>query len=201
MAKALDLAGMRFGRLTVLARVENDAHGKTQWVCRCDCGGAHIARVDNLKAGRVTRCPTCERERTAPLRIDAWYYSVMLGYDVTGKPGFVDGVAGFGVVSRDGVELMASPWAVGRIANRQPMPVINGVVCEMARRGLIRCVQSPAAASSWAYRNRALFVHHSFMDGDRVWTEWYGRTSEWRGPVDEIAHVAFGEPASVPEVE
>lgn len=199
MTKTVDLAGMRFGRLIVLARVDNDAHGRAQWVCRCDCGGAHIVRMDNLKSGRVTHCLTCERARREPWHIDAWYHSLMLGQDVTGKPGFVDGIAGFAVVSREGVELLRSPWASGRLARRQPMPVINAVVRGMARMGLIRCGQSPAAASAWAWRNRGLITHHSFMEGDRVWSEWYSRTKEWRGPVDEMDSVPFGEPASVPE--
>ena len=40
---ALDLEGKRFGRLTVLKRVENYIYPKShnsvsQWLCRCDCG-------------------------------------------------------------------------------------------------------------------------------------------------------------------
>ena len=33
-----NLVGKRFSRLIVLSRAENDAHNKTQWLCRCDCG-------------------------------------------------------------------------------------------------------------------------------------------------------------------
>ena len=41
MSKILDLTGQRFGRLTVIERVENK--GKhTRYLCHCDCGEEKI---------------------------------------------------------------------------------------------------------------------------------------------------------------
>ena len=37
MPKMRDLTGQRFGRLTVLHRVEPKSY-PIYWVCRCDCG-------------------------------------------------------------------------------------------------------------------------------------------------------------------
>lgn len=56
MGKVNDLAGLRFERLAVVARVENSRHGETQWLCRCDCGGDVVVLAGNLKAGRATSC-------------------------------------------------------------------------------------------------------------------------------------------------
>ena len=47
--KLEDLTGRRFGYLTVLNRVENDAHGKTQWRCLCFCGNETVVAASDLK--------------------------------------------------------------------------------------------------------------------------------------------------------
>lgn len=48
MTKPVDLTGKKFGRLTVLKRVENTKFNKTQWLCKCDCGKETIAIGGNL---------------------------------------------------------------------------------------------------------------------------------------------------------
>lgn len=58
-SRAEDLTGRRFGRLTVLNRVEN-RKGRTCWLCRCDCGGLCTATAHALKAGKVLGCG-CQR--------------------------------------------------------------------------------------------------------------------------------------------
>lgn len=62
MAQSENLTGCRFGRLTVLQRAEN-RHGRTCWLCRCDCGNTHVAAARDLKAGKVTSCG-CRRRQT-----------------------------------------------------------------------------------------------------------------------------------------
>lgn len=52
---AEDLTGRRFGRLTVLHRVEN-RNGRVCWACRCDCGTMHVVTAHDLKEGRVKSC-------------------------------------------------------------------------------------------------------------------------------------------------
>jgi len=52
---AEDLAGRRFGRLTVLERAENK-YGRVAWRCRCDCGNARIVTAHDLKCGHVKSC-------------------------------------------------------------------------------------------------------------------------------------------------
>jgi hypothetical protein len=50
----IDLAGQRFGRLTVLAR----AHTKIEifWLCRCDCGNSKVIAGRNLRDGDTRSC-------------------------------------------------------------------------------------------------------------------------------------------------
>ena len=52
-----DLTGRRFGRLIVIARgyIIPPKHG-TYWECRCDCGGAALARSDGLITGKRKSC-------------------------------------------------------------------------------------------------------------------------------------------------
>jgi len=56
MTKALDLIGKTFNKLTVLERVENDKHGKTRWLCRCDCGNKSTVGSRELIKGSTTSC-------------------------------------------------------------------------------------------------------------------------------------------------
>lgn len=56
MAKALDLTGQRFGRLTVIERAENNKHGNTMWLCRCDCGNITTVRTRDLKSYHTQSC-------------------------------------------------------------------------------------------------------------------------------------------------
>ena len=56
MSKLIDLTGQRFGKLTVLRRVDNDKHGQTMWECQCDCGNIIVAGRCNLRSGDTTSC-------------------------------------------------------------------------------------------------------------------------------------------------
>lgn len=51
-----DLTGRRFGKLTVLERVENNRYGHVQYRCACDCGGFVITEAERLRQGRVQSC-------------------------------------------------------------------------------------------------------------------------------------------------
>ena len=59
--KKADLAGQRFGKLTVLAEAESSATGQARWLCRCDCGNECTVFASNLKNGHSVSCG-CSRE-------------------------------------------------------------------------------------------------------------------------------------------
>ena len=56
MAKFEDLTNKKFGNLTVLRRVENSKHGKTQWLCQCSCGNLTKVVGSFLRNGRTKSC-------------------------------------------------------------------------------------------------------------------------------------------------
>lgn len=64
--KTVDLTGQRFGRLTVIRRV--DSHiapsGKKygRWECRCDCGRSVFCLTGNLRKGDCQSCGCMGRE-------------------------------------------------------------------------------------------------------------------------------------------
>lgn len=61
-----DMVGHRFGRLTVLARVERpDSSRAYCWLCRCDCGVEKIVRGINLRIGNTRSCGCKKRSRVA----------------------------------------------------------------------------------------------------------------------------------------
>lgn len=55
MSRLKNLAGERFGKLTVLERAESK-NGRTYWKCRCDCGTEVNVMASNLLRGNTTTC-------------------------------------------------------------------------------------------------------------------------------------------------
>ena len=62
MPKIIDHRGLRYGRLVVLERAENNAWGAAQWSCLCDCGGISVVRGNDLKLGKTTSCGCYNRD-------------------------------------------------------------------------------------------------------------------------------------------
>jgi hypothetical protein len=56
VAKALDLTGQKFGRLTGICRMGPDKHGKQTWKFACDCGGELVSVGSDVKSGKATSC-------------------------------------------------------------------------------------------------------------------------------------------------
>lgn len=54
--RALELSGLRFGKLVVISRIENSSDGRSRWLCQCDCGNSHMARGKLLKSGHTKSC-------------------------------------------------------------------------------------------------------------------------------------------------
>ncbi len=53
--KLIDLTGQRFGRLTIIKRMENK-NGHPWWLCKCDCGNEKCVSGDNLRNGSTQSC-------------------------------------------------------------------------------------------------------------------------------------------------
>ena len=54
--KAIDLTGQRFGKLTVIKRVENIPRHHARWLCKCDCVNMHIVESHGLRSGDIKSC-------------------------------------------------------------------------------------------------------------------------------------------------
>lgn len=59
-----DLLGMKFSRLTVIARDENNKSKKPHWFCKCDCGKIKEKSVNSydLINGRTRSCGCLQKE-------------------------------------------------------------------------------------------------------------------------------------------
>lgn len=60
----MDLTGQRYGRLTVLQR-DGHIHGKTAWICRCDCGKIVRKDANAMRQGYSLSCGCMRRELAA----------------------------------------------------------------------------------------------------------------------------------------
>lgn len=65
MPKHKDMTGLRFGRLTVLSRAENNARQDAQWLCRCDCGSEKIIPGVQLRQGKAISCGCLKAEKAS----------------------------------------------------------------------------------------------------------------------------------------
>ena len=58
----MELAGVRFGRLTVLRR--SITGRRVPWVCQCDCGAVVVRAQGDLRRGDTTSCGCAKRDAT-----------------------------------------------------------------------------------------------------------------------------------------
>lgn len=56
MSELIDLTGKKFGKLTVVCRVENNKHRQPQWKCVCDCGKETVVVGQKLRKGITKSC-------------------------------------------------------------------------------------------------------------------------------------------------
>ena len=87
MSKVKDLAKQKFGKLTVIKRVENDKQGNTQWLCQCDCYGENslkIIRSVSLRNGDTKSCGCLQKETIREVSQTNKKYNT---YDLTGNYG------------------------------------------------------------------------------------------------------------------
>ena len=61
-ARAKDLTGQRFGRLTVIARNEQSNNPAKAWECKCDCGNTTFVNAYKLESGMTKSCGCLHRE-------------------------------------------------------------------------------------------------------------------------------------------
>ena len=63
MSALKDITGKRFGRLTVIGRVESK-NTNARWLCKCDCGGTTTALGTTLRSGSVNSCGCIRKEKS-----------------------------------------------------------------------------------------------------------------------------------------
>lgn len=61
--RAIDLTGMRFGRLVVVKQAPHLSPKNVRWECKCDCGNTTVAQSGALRGGRNNSCGCLQRER------------------------------------------------------------------------------------------------------------------------------------------
>lgn len=60
-----DLTGQRFGKLTVIKKIEskrNSSDRSVLWLCKCDCGNETIVRGSSLRNGNTKSCGCLRKE-------------------------------------------------------------------------------------------------------------------------------------------
>ena len=68
-----DITGQRFGRLTVLHRVDVDYDGRSKWRVRCDCGCEFDVLAQSLRQGKTRSCGCLRSERMKELCEKRWH--------------------------------------------------------------------------------------------------------------------------------
>lgn len=55
----IDRTGLRYGRLTVMARAGASSDGHALWACRCDCGAECLVQSNNFRTGKQKGTQSC----------------------------------------------------------------------------------------------------------------------------------------------
>ena len=64
MPPLIDLTSKQFTRLIVVRRVQNDNHGHSMWLCKCDCGKEKIISGYSITSGHTRSCGCFRSEKT-----------------------------------------------------------------------------------------------------------------------------------------
>lgn len=70
MGKLKDLTGQKFGKLTVIRRVEDKRPGRPMWLCQCDCGNQTVVSSTRLLLPNGTRSCGCLKHQSSRCLID-----------------------------------------------------------------------------------------------------------------------------------
>lgn len=76
--KRLELAGQKFGRLTVVALDRIDERSQTVWRCVCQCGNEKLIAGYHLKRGDSNSCGCLSAEITSKRSIKHGYFGTRL---------------------------------------------------------------------------------------------------------------------------
>jgi hypothetical protein len=68
MSQLIDLAGQKFGRLTVIGLAEI-VNRQSYWNCVCDCGKTKVVSACHLKDGHAKSCGCLNRELLSSRKI------------------------------------------------------------------------------------------------------------------------------------
>ena len=63
-----DLRGKQFGEWLVLERAESNKHGRTMWLCRCNCGTEKIVNGASITRGLSKSCGCFKRRKMSMSR-------------------------------------------------------------------------------------------------------------------------------------
>lgn len=56
MTTAIDITGLRFGKLVAVERIGRNSAGAVLWRLQCDCGGETTSTTGNFRAGNKRSC-------------------------------------------------------------------------------------------------------------------------------------------------
>lgn len=91
MRQIIDLTGQRFGRLTVIKRIENDKNNNIRWLCKCDCDGNEKEYLgNNLKYGKTKSCGCLYKEIMKKQNIYDLTGEFGIGYTTKGEEFYFD---------------------------------------------------------------------------------------------------------------
>lgn len=62
LGKAVDMTGIRYGRLVAIKEVKERLHGHKQWLCKCDCGKVVLKRGVDVRNGKTVSCGCYQKE-------------------------------------------------------------------------------------------------------------------------------------------
>lgn len=144
-ARALDLTGHRYGKLTVLRCVGAD--DGLRWACLCECGVENTARGKDLRLGTTTSCgcSTLDRWRAGQLKNSRWAGS---GIDPGDRFGLL--VVREQAESRNGMRRFVCKCDCGSVAN---------VRANLLRSGQTRscgCLRKTGAKRAAENRHRSI---------------------------------------------
>lgn len=67
-----NIEGEKFGRLTVVSKIDSEENGSSLWLCGCECGNEVIVSSARLKSGNTKSCGCLQREKVREIGCNNW---------------------------------------------------------------------------------------------------------------------------------
>ena len=154
MKRWVDLTGRKFGRLTVLSKLERTENTEEYWECICSCGRHVVVSKENLCAGKTKSCGCLQEEtRKENMKKAIHFVDGTCLEKITNPKNTASNTSGYrGVYKRENSKWRAAIGFQGKVHNLGTFTRIEDAA-QTGRRGTVQAISAGICRKEPRVRN------------------------------------------------